>query len=129
MARLAFKARVRLVDSPMYLANFRILNTLNNRKALKATSECAPPTKKNDKYLGIVDNKSMTPKKLKIYLRGFFTVITLAIYSNENSIVITHSAAFKKSWYCESILCILSSITKMMLAMIVIKRPMLKTLP
>tara|TARA_R110002073_G_scaffold242529_1_gene404551 strand:+ start:3924 stop:4253 length:330 start_codon:yes stop_codon:yes gene_type:complete len=95
LALLALSALVRFVDSPIYLASFSILNTLNKRNARKATNEW-DPININDKYFGMVDNKSMIPKKLKMYLSGFFTVITLAIYSNEKSMVITHSAVSRK---------------------------------
>ena len=60
LALLSFKAMTKFVDSPIYQANFKILNTLSNLSALNATSEWEP-TNMNDKYMGRVESKSMIP--------------------------------------------------------------------
>ena len=60
LARLAFNATVKFLDAPKYLASFKTLKIRNKRKALKATKACVP-AKIRDKYLGMVDNKSITP--------------------------------------------------------------------
>jgi hypothetical protein len=65
LALLPLKATISLFEAPIYLANFKILKTRNKRKALKASNPCEP-AKIKDKYIGIVDKKSITPKKLKI---------------------------------------------------------------
>jgi hypothetical protein len=59
-ALLAFKAKTRLFDAPKNLTSFKILKTLNKRKALKATKACVP-AKIIDKYLGMVESKSIIP--------------------------------------------------------------------
>ena len=64
-ARLRFNAFPKLALSPMKRVSFKILKTRNNRKALNATKECVPKIN-SDKYFGMVDSKSMIPKKLNI---------------------------------------------------------------
>jgi hypothetical protein len=44
------------------------------------------------KYVGSIDNKSIMPKKLKMYFEGLFDENIRAKYSIVNSIVIIHSA-------------------------------------
>ena len=80
LALLALRARSRLLDSPTKRTNFNILKIRSSLRALKAVMYCEPTTK-NDRYLGIVESKSTTPKKLKIYLLGFLMQIILKIYS------------------------------------------------
>ena len=60
LARLRFSALLKLALSPMNLVSFNILKTRNNRRALSATNECVPKTKR-EMYFGIVDSKSITP--------------------------------------------------------------------
>ena len=60
LALLDLKAKSSLFEAPIYLANFRILKTRNNRNALKATKPWEP-IKINERYIGIVDKKSITP--------------------------------------------------------------------
>ena len=60
LTRLAFNANIKLFEAPKYLANFKILKTRSKRNARNATNACVP-INTNDKYFGIVDNKSMIP--------------------------------------------------------------------
>ena len=60
LALLDFKAIINLFEAPIYLVNFKILKTRNNRSALKATKPC-DPTKSKERYMGIVDKKSIIP--------------------------------------------------------------------
>ena len=125
---LAFNARIRLLDSPTNLTSFSILKTLSSLKALKAVKYWDPITK-NDRYLGIVERRSITPKKLKIYFDGFFIQMILKIYSMVKIMVTTHSEIFRKLWYFSSNLGMLSSITTMILYTIMTSRPRSKILP
>ena len=59
----------------------------------------------------MVDRKSTIPKKLKMYLVGFFIQNSLKMYSIVNKMVTTHSEISKKAWYFSSYLGTLSSIT------------------
>ena len=59
-ALLNLNALVRFVDSPIYLASFKILNTRSNLSALNATRDCEP-AKSRETYFGMVANKSMIP--------------------------------------------------------------------
>ena len=59
-ARLRFNAFPKLALSPMNRVSFKILNTRNKRKARSAIKECDPKINK-ERYLGMVDNKSMIP--------------------------------------------------------------------
>jgi len=95
-ALLALKARAMLLDSPMKRTNFKILNTLNKRSALNAEKYWVL-TKKNDRYFGSVESKSIIPKKLNIYLLGLLIQTNRNMYSMEKRIVTTHSDILKKS--------------------------------
>ena len=59
-ALLAFKAALKLLDSPMNRPSFKILKTLNNLSALKVISVC-DPVKMVERYKGMVDKKSIIP--------------------------------------------------------------------
>ena len=85
--------------------------------------------KKNDKYLGMVESKSIIPKKLNMYLLGFFIQTNLKMYSMEKRMVTTHSEILKKSWNLLSILGTLSSITMIILYTITINRIISNNLP
>ncbi len=113
-ALLALSALSRLFDSPTKRTSFRILKTRNNRKARKAVIYCEPTTK-NDRYLGMVERKSTTPKKLKMYLLGFLMQMILKIYSIVKSTVTIHSEISRNLWYLMSKRGTLSSITTMIL--------------
>jgi len=91
---LALNARIKLLDSPTNLTSFNILKTRRSRSALKAVKYCDPTTK-YDKYFGIVERRSMIPKKLKIYFDGFLMQIILKEYSIVKRIVTTHSEILK----------------------------------
>ena len=52
LALLAFKAINNFSEAPMYRASFKILKTLNRRKALSA-AKCDEPIKNIERYLGI----------------------------------------------------------------------------
>ena len=60
LARLRLSAFPKLALSPINRVSFKILNTRNNLRALSATNECVPKTKR-EMYLGIVDRRSMIP--------------------------------------------------------------------
>lgn len=107
---LALNARTKLLDSPMKRTNFKILNTRSNLNALNAVKYWEP-TKKKERYLGMVDNRSTNPKKLNMYLLGLLIQISLNTYSIEKSMVTTHSEILRKSWNLLSIRGTLSSIT------------------
>ena len=49
------------------------------------------PVKARLKYVGIMDNKSIIPKALKIYLNGFGEIHIRVKYSIVNKIVKIHS--------------------------------------
>ena len=59
-ARLRFNAFPKLALSPMNRVSFKILNTRNKRKALRAIKECDPKINK-ERYFGMVDKRSMIP--------------------------------------------------------------------
>lgn len=59
----------------------------------------------------MVESKSMTPKKLNMYLLGFLMHTNLSTYSIEKRMVTTHSDMLKKSWNLLSNRGTLSSIT------------------
>jgi hypothetical protein len=116
---LDFKARAKLFDSPTNRTNLRIRKTRSNLNALNAVKYC-DPTKKNDRYFGIVDNKSIIPKKLNMYFLGFLILTSLRTYSIEKRMVTTHSEILKKSWYLLSKRGTLSIITIIILYKITI---------
>ena len=60
LTRLAFSAFIKLLVSPIKRTNFKIRNTRIKRNALNATKECEP-TKKKDRYFGMVESKSTIP--------------------------------------------------------------------
>ena len=64
---LAFKALIKTFDSPIKRVNFKILKTLSKRNALNAIKAWVPVIK-SERYFGIVEIKSIIPKKLKIVL-------------------------------------------------------------
>ena len=84
---------------------------------------------KKVRYLGMVESKSIIPKKLKMYLLGFFIQTNLKIYSMEKRMVTTHSEILKKSWNLSSNLGTLSSITMIILYRITINSIISNNLP
>ena len=125
---LDFKAFIRLLDSPTKRTSFRILNTRNSLKALNAVKYWEPANNM-DKYFGTVDNKSIMPKKLKIYFVGLFIHMILRIYSMVKRMVTTHSEIFKNLWCFISKVGTLSNITIMILYSMSISRIMSKSFP
>lgn len=118
---LPLKALTKLFDSPIKRTNLSILNTRSNLKALNAVKYCEPTTNR-EMYFGIVDSKSIIPKKLNIYFLGRFIQTIRNIYSIEKRMVTIHSEIFRNSWYRTSILGTLSSITMIILYKIMIRR-------
>ena len=111
---LARRARIKLFDSPTNLTSFNILNILSSLKARNAVKYC-DPTNNKDRYLGMVERKSIIPKKLKMYFDGLLMQTMRRIYSMENNMVTIHSEILKKRWYLTSYRGTLSSNTIMTL--------------
>ena len=89
-ALLACSEREIMVPATVYLDSFKTLKIRSSLSALRMIRLEAPDII-SPRNAGIIERRSIIPKKLKIYLKGFFTTIILRMYSIEKIMVMTHS--------------------------------------
>lgn len=125
--RLDFTASLRKLISERKCDSLKILKIRKRRNARKTSRDCAP-ARNMLKYMGRIESKSTSPRKLKTYRKGFFIQINRSKYSIVNKIVNAHSSIKKVfSYACSDGM--LSSITTAMLARIDMSKQMSNTLP
>jgi hypothetical protein len=112
----------------MYRANLKIRKIRISRIDLMTTTAWLP-LKNILRKVGVIARKSMIPRKLKIYLKGFGDAIILAMYSIENIMVNIHSTIFNSVPYSAEMDFTLSSITARILRIMVMSMTTSNILP